>query len=280
MLDGTAASAADADDAGGREAEMRAEVVRTVVEQLRGSEIACARHVFGSVALARVLSAATNAQRTSLAAPILERGQPLTLLSDKYASHVVEAVLAIAAAEAADAAGGGVAGLIAPFVDRLCEPDAAGGLPLAAVMRDRHGTYVARALLHVLSGRPYAPRGTEGGPEQQPGRPAASRGAGSGSGSGSAATDEQPRPVPASFGRALQRLTDALLGGGGVLTRASRSSDESGRGDLEMRRRIRPPPLAGVARERVPRACRAARLAAGRRRRARLPSAQGGDDPR
>ena len=125
MLDGTAASAADADDAGGREAEMRAEVVRTVVEQLRGSEIACARHVFGSVALARVLSAATNAQRTSLAAPILERGQPLTLLSDKYASHVVEAVLAIAAAEGADAAGGGVAGLIAPFVDRLCEPDAA-----------------------------------------------------------------------------------------------------------------------------------------------------------
>ena len=56
------------------------EVGDTIIEQLRGAEVACACHVFGSVALARVLRVCTDAQRSILIAPLLAAPDPLTLV--------------------------------------------------------------------------------------------------------------------------------------------------------------------------------------------------------
>ena len=66
-------------------AAMRHEVVQTIVDQLAGPEEtpAAATHVFGSVALARVLAAADGAQRVALATPLLDHPDPVSLIVDK-----------------------------------------------------------------------------------------------------------------------------------------------------------------------------------------------------
>jgi len=66
-------------------AAMRHEVVQTIVDQLAGPEEtpAAAAHVFGSVALARVLAAADGAQRVALATPLLDHPDPVSLIVDK-----------------------------------------------------------------------------------------------------------------------------------------------------------------------------------------------------
>ena len=56
------------------------EVAETTIELLAGSEVACATHVFGSVALARVMRICTDAQRSALAAPLLDTPDPLALV--------------------------------------------------------------------------------------------------------------------------------------------------------------------------------------------------------
>ena len=76
----------DAEDSSGPDAAaMRHEVVQTIVDQLAGPEEtpAAAAHVFGSVALARVLTAADGAQRVALAAPLLDHPDPVSLIVDK-----------------------------------------------------------------------------------------------------------------------------------------------------------------------------------------------------
>ena len=81
---GEESDAADGPDA----AAMRHEVVQTIVEQRAGAEEtpAAAAHVFGSVALARVLRAADGVQRVALAAPLLNHPDPLSLVVDKCAA--------------------------------------------------------------------------------------------------------------------------------------------------------------------------------------------------
>ena len=60
------------------------EVTQNITEQLGGMEVACAKHVFGSVALARVLHVATETQRISLAEPLI-RADLAELMTDRCA---------------------------------------------------------------------------------------------------------------------------------------------------------------------------------------------------
>jgi uncharacterized membrane protein YgcG len=216
MLDDSKSAAAGDDHEGTeevvREAEMRAEVVGTVVEQLKGQEVHCARHVFGSVALARVLRAASDAQRTRVVSPLLSRAEPFALLSDKYGSHVVEEIIALGARQESMAdPEAGLAQVLVAFVDRLAEPLSSGPVPLVACMRDRYATHPVRALLRVLSGRPFAPRGTEG--PSKPGQ----REAGSAMPPGpqeATGQDASRAPVPSAYAEALLRAADAVLSHG------------------------------------------------------------------
>ena len=196
----------------GRAAHIRADVVSTVVEQLKGQETHCARHVFGSVALARVLRAATDAQRARVVAPLLRRGDPYALLSDKYASHVLEEIVALAAQpESMVDSQGGLAQVLVEFVERLVEPPAAGPTPLVASMRDRHGTYAVRALFRVLSGRPFVPRGSAHAAKNE----LQSTGPTGTSSAADPAGQDTPRvTVPLAFGDALQRVAEAVLSHG------------------------------------------------------------------
>ena len=85
------AEKADGDDA---DAAARVhEIVDTCLENLHGVEVQCACHVFGSTALQRVLKHSNSSQRAALAAPLFS-SPPRALLTDKYGSHAVEALLA------------------------------------------------------------------------------------------------------------------------------------------------------------------------------------------
>ena len=69
------------------------EIVATCLENLHGVEVQCACHVFRSTALQRVLKHSNSSQRAALAAPLFS-SPPRALLTDKYGSHAVEALLA------------------------------------------------------------------------------------------------------------------------------------------------------------------------------------------
>ena len=73
---------------------MRHEVVDNVVQQLAGSELASACHVFGSSALQRAMRLGSIPQRVALATPML-CAAPTHVLTDKYASHVIETILSL-----------------------------------------------------------------------------------------------------------------------------------------------------------------------------------------
>ena len=73
---------------------MRHEVVDNVVQQLAGSELASACHVFGSSALQRAIRLGSIPQRVALAGPLLQ-AEPKVVLTDKYASHVLEGILSL-----------------------------------------------------------------------------------------------------------------------------------------------------------------------------------------
>lgn len=195
-----------------REAQMRAEVVGTVVEQLKGQELHCARHVFGSVALARVLKAASDAQRTGVVSPLLSRGEPFALLSDKYASHVIEEIIALGSRqESMIDSEAGLAQVLVHFVDRLAQTPPAGPVPLVACMRDRYGTHAVRALFRVLSGRPFTPRGSD--PSSKP----VQRETGSVAPPGptdAPGPDAARAPVPPAYAEGLLRAADAVLSHG------------------------------------------------------------------
>jgi len=200
----------EGDEAAVRTEQMRAEVVLTVVEQLNGQELNCARHVFGSVALARVLKAATDAQRSRIVSPLLSQIDPAALLSDKYASHVVEEIIALAARpESAVDPEAGLAHVLVEFAERLATTAPGGTVPLVTSMRDKHATYAVRALFRVLAGRPFAPRGAE--PSAKPEQRWSGGGAPS-SGPADASAQEAPRAsVPAAFTAALALAADAVL---------------------------------------------------------------------
>jgi hypothetical protein len=213
MLDDTKSAVAGDDPEGAeevvREAQMRAEVVGTVVEQLKGQELHCACHVFGSVALARVLKAASDAQRARVVSALFTRGEPFALLSDKYASHVVEEIIALGSRqESMIDSEAGLAQVLAEFVGRLTQSSSAGKAPLVACMRDRYGTHAVRALFRVLSGRPFAPRGTdasskpaqrEGGSAMPPGPPDVT------------GQEAARAPVPSAYAEGLLLIADAVL---------------------------------------------------------------------
>ena len=63
-------------------------------QEIHGVEVQCACHVFGSTALQRVLKHSNSSQRAALAAPLFS-SPPRALLTDKYGSHAVEALLAL-----------------------------------------------------------------------------------------------------------------------------------------------------------------------------------------
>ena len=149
------AEKADGDDA---DAAARVhEIVDTCLENLHGVEVQCACHVFGSTALQRVLKHSNSSQRAALAAPLFS-SPPRALLTDKYGSHAVEALLASVLPELRGATELDPEGVPALFVG-FCEALASGGAGLmSAALRDRYGTHVLRAAFLVLSGRPFAPR--------------------------------------------------------------------------------------------------------------------------
>ena len=162
MLTDAEATAADDEDV--PQQGMRHEVVDNVVQQLAGSELASACHVFGSSALQRAMRLGSIPQRVALATPLL-CAEPTLVLTDKYASHVLEGVLSLVY----DGLGTGseweegeacLGSLLVGFCDTLI----AGGVGgLRAAMQDRHGTYVLRSLLRTLSGRRSGERGEAAG---------------------------------------------------------------------------------------------------------------------
>ena len=143
---------------------MRHEVVDNVVQQLAGSELASACHVFGSSALQRAMRLGSIPQRVALATPML-CAAPTLVLTDKYASHVVETILCLVH-ESLGAAGAleweegeaCLGSLLVGFCDKLLA-DGVGAL--RAAMQDRHGTHVLRCLVRTLSGRRAGERSLE-----------------------------------------------------------------------------------------------------------------------
>ena len=224
------------------------EVCGTLIEQVRGHEVACARHVFGCSVMQRAIGVGTGAQRAAIAAPLLRSKQPLALLTDKYASHVLEAVLAqvlpslhTGAADVADASGEeadraySLAASLVAFADTLLAERARA---LLEAMRDQYGTHVVRGLLLVLGGRRFLPpssewdgqggggkggdagkgdggKGGRGGKGSGGGKGGKGGKGGGGKGGGGWVADggaEEPRTkVPASFTRALERIATTLV---------------------------------------------------------------------
>ena len=138
----------------------------------------------------------------ALATPLFSAKHAPTALTDKYASHVLEALLQRvlpsvkrASMDPPDAGEPSLAECVVGLADALA---ADGARTLLVAMRDRYATHVFRALLKVLSG------------EQPP--QANSSGSGNNGHYVPPAPDEPPPrvPVPESFTFALGRLCDAL----------------------------------------------------------------------
>ena len=213
------------DPSGGEDVDedRQREVCGTLVEQVRGHEVASACHVFGCASLQRAFEVATDEQRASLAGPMFSAKNSLTVLTDKYGSHVAEAALAqvlpslrrTSADSWDEESTPPLAAVAVTLADGLLENDARG---LTAAMRDRYATHTLRGLLLVLSGRPFTPGSSSGG-----------WGGGGGWGGWGGGTDADaaaPRhathtkapdaatpasPVPEAFTRALERIGESLL---------------------------------------------------------------------
>ena len=206
---------------------MRHEVVDNVVQQLAGSELASACHVFGSSALQRAMRLGSIPQRVALATPML-CAAPTHVLTDKYASHVVETILSLVH-ESLGAAGGleweegeaCLGSLLVGFCDKLLA-DGVGAL--RAAMQDRHGTHVLRSLVRTLSGRRAGERsleaagdrgGGKGGKGEKGGKGGGGKGGGGKGGGGKGgggggewgeAAAEEARAVPAAFTERLVQI--------------------------------------------------------------------------
>ena len=145
LTDAEAAAAGDDDDddEAASMRGMRVEVIDNIVAQLAGAELACAFHVYGTSALQRTLRLGNDPQRAALAAPVL-RVDPALVLQDKYASHVVEAILSLVYGKlgaGGDGAAGDDAGSLGALLVEFCDSLLAGGLgALRGAMQDRHGT--------------------------------------------------------------------------------------------------------------------------------------------
>ena len=140
--------------------DQRREIAYTIIAQVMGSEIQCARHVFGSVVLQSAIKFGSDEQRVALAKALFNGTNIVSLLTDKYGSHVAEATLASATATGAAAdmdsedSAPTLFTLLPTIIDQLLLQE---GKPLVEVLRDSYGTHVLRALFRVLSGRPAHP---------------------------------------------------------------------------------------------------------------------------
>lgn len=196
------------------------EVIENIVAQVHGHELACACHVFANHTLQRAIARGRDDQLVALANALLSPRNALAALTDKYASHVVEALVAkvLPSLDSVSAAGNDdedaqeatMASLLADFVDSLLVDNARG---LCTAMRDRYATHAIRSIVKVLSGRSPTSSNTSGAPGGPPPR-----------GPSAAAARVE---VPAAFDQVLLRLANALLerddgddgshGGGGAL---------------------------------------------------------------
>lgn len=144
---------------GGDDDDATADVVENVVAQVQGHELAAACHVFASQTLQRAITAAADAHLVALATPLLASRHALTALTDKYGSHVIEALVAQVLPSLQRSSAGWEAGepslaaLLVGLVDALV---ADGATALLTAMKDRYATHVVRAALRVLSGEPAA----------------------------------------------------------------------------------------------------------------------------
>ena len=191
------------DDDGDDAQSHREEIIETVISQVYGHELSAACHVFASPTLQRVIAVAPDASLVALATPLLSARHVLTALTDKYGSHVIEALLAqvlpsLQRTNAAWQEGEASLGALAvSFADTLVADNAK---ILLAAMKDRYATHAMRSLFRVLAGLPPVSNqttNTGGGP---PGRkpPVTDDGA------------IERVMVPESFGAALGRIADAI----------------------------------------------------------------------
>ena len=225
LTDAEAAAAVDDDDdeaASMQQRGMRVEVIDNIVAQLAGAELACAFHVYGTSALQRTLRLGNDPQRAALAAPVL-RADPALVLQDKYASHVVEAILSLVyggLGAGSDGIASDDAGSLGALLVEFCDSLLAGGVgALRGAMQDRHGTHVLRSLLRTLSGHQpesaevVGGKGTGKGGKGGGGGGGGGKGSGGGGGAGSGGGgggSEPARPVPAAFTERLVALSSAL----------------------------------------------------------------------
>jgi hypothetical protein len=191
-----------------------AEIIENIVAQVHGHELSAARHVFASQTLQRAIASADTAHLVTLATPLFGARHAMAALTDKYASHVVEALLGQVLPSLQHASATwkdsepSLAARLVSLVDVLLENDARA---LLTAMRDRYATHAVRTMLRVLSGR-------------QPSTAAAGAGGGGGGRSGgqpyhshgSAAVPAEPArvPVPPAFSAAVLRVCEALASTG------------------------------------------------------------------
>ena len=180
----------------------RDEIIETVIAQVSGHELAAACHVFASSTMQRAIKAASDSSLIALATPLLSARHVISALTDKYGSHVIEALLAQvlpslqrsgAAWEEGEAS---LAALIVSCVDALVADNAR---HLLAAMYDRYATHSVRILFSILAGQPPASSNTGGGAAGR--KPSASS---------DSSTAAERVLVPESFGAALGRLAHAI----------------------------------------------------------------------
>eukprot|EP00966_Prymnesium_polylepis_P154920 3577711-Prymnesium_polylepis.1 len=104
-------------------AAQRREIADNIIAQVAGSELHCARHVFGCTVLQSALKAGSDAECAALAAGLFSGANIVALLTDKYGSHVAEAALSRVGRPGGggEEADGGVVQLLPSVVDRLLE---------------------------------------------------------------------------------------------------------------------------------------------------------------
>ena len=213
----------------------RSEVVETVVGQLQGHELASACHVFGCDVLQRALAMANETQCVALATPLLSSNCVLTAVTDKYASHVVEAILARLLPFAQQPQQEGepsVMSLMASFIDALVADNAR---TLLVALRDRYATHVMRSTFRFLSGKASAAAESANDGKRSLG------------GDGAVELDSN---VADAFRAGLERVADSLLalgGGDGIDEGASAKAGAGGGAVLGLAKHtIASPALQGL----------------------------------